>query len=338
MVNGVKLCTEDLPLRQRPEWLREVIGREYADVEIAPPKDAPLFNEMIIYPWRDLRLSSIRSNAIGIERPAGEPRHDCHDAYLAVVLLSGEYRLEQDGREAVLRPGDMAIYDAARPHNIICPTRFVKLIVSIPRALLREKAAGVEHCTARRIDGGSGLGAVTADFVRSAARRAGELSQMEFSALSGPCADLLALALTSVQGRDAAPERGRAMTKGRLKRFVEQRLHDPDLDVATIAAGVGLSPRYANDLFREDGASPMRYVWRRRLEHCRDDLLSAACAGRTISDIAFGWGFNDLSHFSRAFKQTYGASPRDYRLRHAPADESSDGANVDARRSHGRNG
>lgn len=312
MASGFRLSTEDLPIRQRRDWLREVIGREYANVEITPPADGRLFNEMTIYPWKELRLSSIRSNAIGLERSPNEPSKNSHDAYFAVVLLSGQYRVEQDGREVFLQPGDMTIYDATRPHRISCPASFSKLIVSIPRPLLRERVEGVERCAALRIRGDVGLGAVTADFIRSSARRASEMSPSDFAALADHCADLLALALPSVRG-EAAPTRSRSMTMRRLKQFVERNLRDPELNAAAVSSGVGLSSRYVNDVFKDEGASLMRYVWMRRLENCRKDLLSPARAGLSISDIAFGWGFNDLSHFSRSFKQSFGVSPRDYR-------------------------
>jgi AraC-like DNA-binding protein len=38
-------------------------------------------------------------------------------------------------------------------------------------------------------------------------------------------------------------------------------------------------------------------------------------AQRTITDIAFAWGFSDQSHFNRRFKAEYGCAPRDYRQR-----------------------
>ena len=33
----------------------------------------------------------------------------------------------------------------------------------------------------------------------------------------------------------------------------------------------------------------------------------------SISDVAFRWGFNDAGHFSRAFKDQFGVTPREYR-------------------------
>lgn len=97
---GVKYSTNDLPLNERQEWLNEFISREYSKVEIIPPavKDN-LFNDVSIYPWKDLRLSAIRSNEIGLKRKSQEPNLYSQDAYFVVILLSGKYRLQQNGKE-----------------------------------------------------------------------------------------------------------------------------------------------------------------------------------------------------------------------------------------------
>jgi AraC-like DNA-binding protein len=42
-------------------------------------------------------------------------------------------------------------------------------------------------------------------------------------------------------------------------------------------------------------------------------LSSPILANRHVSEIAFAWGFNDLSHFGRVFREHYGISPRDFR-------------------------
>jgi AraC-like DNA-binding protein len=46
---------------------------------------------------------------------------------------------------------------------------------------------------------------------------------------------------------------------------------------------------------------------------------------KSITQIAFSWGFNNAAHFSRCFKTRFGATPSDYRqsngaLGCAPAD------------------
>jgi class 3 adenylate cyclase len=44
------------------------------------------------------------------------------------------------------------------------------------------------------------------------------------------------------------------------------------------------------------------------------DLTDPAMRGRPVGEIAFAAGFNDLSHFSRAYRARYGCAPRDARL------------------------
>jgi AraC family transcriptional regulator, positive regulator of tynA and feaB len=303
------LTTAEVPRSQRQAWLREVIGREYADVEIEPPADAELFNEMQIRAWNRLQLSSIRSNALIIERPARDPRRPGQDAFFAVLLVSGRYFLEQAGRKAELQPGDMALYDATRPHRIVCPEPFTKLIVSVPRALMRERVAGVDHCTGRAITGNSGIGAVVANLLRSTAAELPRLSAPEFAALSEPVLELLALASAAIRPAETTFTPGPATTLIRIMDHIERHLSDPDLSPTSVSTAIGLSTRYINLLLESEGTSLMRYVWDRRLERCLADLLSPAHRGHSLGEIAFRWGFNDLSHFNRAFKRRYGCPP-----------------------------
>jgi AraC family transcriptional activator of tynA and feaB len=313
-VNGLKLSTNDIPPCERKDWLREVICREYANVAITSPAKDALFQNLVIYPWNSLQLSVIRSSALTIERLPQEPYLNSQDAYFAVILVSGDYLMMQNGREVFLQPGDMTIYDATRPHRIQCPNEFTKLIISIPRALFRDSVAGIDNCTALRIPGTAGAGLIASNFLRSLASQTDHLKAYEFSTLSDHALDLLALAAASVRPVDYSLSRSRAIAINRIKAFIEQRLADSSLNSTMIANCVGLSSRYINDLFAEEGTSLMRYVWKRRLENCRKDMLDPVHAGHRLSDIAFRWGFNDLSHFSRAFKQQFGCSPRNFRL------------------------
>ncbi len=310
---ALKLSTRDIAPAERSEWLREVICREYANVDVTSPARQILSQDLAIYPFDVLRLSMIRSSGIGLARRPFEASLASHDAYLAVILLSGAYALEQDGNEAVLRPGDMAIYDASRPHQIHCPREFSKLILSIPRSLLRDRMAGIESCAALRIPGGEGSGAVVSSFLRSCGLNADTLSAHEASALADHAVDLVTLAAASVRPLPFSLSKSRAATMVRVKALIEEGLSNFALDTSMIARRSGLSPRYLNSLFSAEGASLMRYVWRRRLERCAKDLTDPRHSGERIAEIAFRWGFGDASHFSRAFRQRFGCAPGEFR-------------------------
>ena len=42
-------------------------------------------------------------------------------------------------------------------------------------------------------------------------------------------------------------------------------------------------------------------------------LGDPTCARRSVTEIAFLWGFQDVSHFSRVFKERFDAPPLAYR-------------------------
>jgi len=76
---------------------------------------------------------------------------------------------------------------------------------------------------------------------------------------------------------------------------------------------VGISERYVHKLLARAGTSFSELVMERRLDGAARDLRDPCCAARDIGSIAFDWGFSDLSHFTRRFKQRFGMRPRDWR-------------------------
>ncbi|MFC4874838.1 helix-turn-helix transcriptional regulator [Negadavirga shengliensis] len=58
--------------------------------------------------------------------------------------------------------------------------------------------------------------------------------------------------------------------------------------------------------------SPGKWLTQKRLEHAK---LLLDTSGKSVSDVAFVSGFENLSHFSRVFKEKYGTSPLQYKKR-----------------------
>ncbi len=292
--------------------MHDVICRNYANVDITSKIDSSFQSTTLIYPLQNFQLSSIRSSAISIKRKTQEPVYHQQDNYFAVLLLSGRYQLNQRGREVNLSPGDMVIYDATQHHQITCPDDFSKLIFAIPRQCLKKRLAKVETCTAIRIPSESGIGAVTSKFLRAWVPEINQLAAHELSNLCVTSLDMLVMTLDSIKSGNHPQSTSFGLIQ--IKAFVEQNLSNSDLNTDMIAKAVGLSPRYINRLFSKEDTSLMRYVLHRRLERCHHDIQSQQLSPTRISDIAFNWGFNDLSHFSRVFKLRYGMSPREIRV------------------------
>ena len=71
--------------------------------------------------------------------------------------------------------------------------------------------------------------------------------------------------------------------------------------------------RYANAILASEDTSIMRLIQARRLERCRRALEDPLQAHRRVSEIAYGWGFSDMTHFGRKFKAAFGVPPSEYR-------------------------
>lgn len=100
-----------------------------------------------------------------------------------------------------------------------------------------------------------------------------------------------------------------------IKRYVREHLRDPLLGVARIAADLRLSTSTLHRVFADEPCSLSNWIWGQRLDAIQRELCDPRASARSVSEIAFAWGFNDAAHFSRAFKNRFGCSPRDMRAR-----------------------
>jgi AraC-like DNA-binding protein len=89
----------------------------------------------------------------------------------------------------------------------------------------------------------------------------------------------------------------RSLTLVSVRAAIEARLTDSALDAGTVAAVAGISVRYANDVLAKNETSIVRLVQARRLERSRRALQDRSQTHRTVSEIAYGWGFSDMTHF-----------------------------------------
>jgi AraC-like DNA-binding protein len=130
--------------------------------------------------------------------------------------------------------------------------------------------------------------------------------------------DLLAMALRSTSQDRPSLWSANRVSLARLKRVLRQHLRDADLRPSRAAGLAGISVRHANRLLAAEGTSLERLIHALRLEQCRLALQDPALEYQTISEIAFSWGFNDQSHFSRSFRAKFGLPPREWRKRSVP--------------------
>jgi len=250
-------------------------------------------------------------------RTGAAARRDGRAFVKAVLLTGGGSALEQDGRTTTLRPGEWSIYDTAKPYDVTIPEHAEMLLLLMPREKLLARSLDLRELVARRFSGRRGLGKLIWSLISDTFAQIPDIQ----NGLSGDVADIviqmtrLALADFSADHLAADPK---AALRDRIKLYIASHLSDPELSITKLANATGCTKRYLHMVFRAEGISISDYILKQRLERCRDDLLNPACAHRSITDIAYSWGFNNSNHFSRCFKQSYGAPPRHLRSEFAP--------------------
>lgn len=225
----------------------------------------------------------------------------------------------QDGRETVIHPGEFALYDTTRPYELKFDHAFTQTIFKVPREMLQRRLGGTESLTAMAFGANVPLARLAYDFIFKLCQNADQIATGHAIALCEQAVDLVAMALSERLGKTPLPSSThRSALLYRLKAHIRARLSDPELSLSETATALGISPRYVNDLLADEQISFQRYVLAERLAQCRRDLASPVLAHRHVSEIAFAWGFNDLSHFGRVFREHFGMSPRGFRQSQLP--------------------
>lgn len=129
---------------------------------------------------------------------------------------------------------------------------------------------------------------------------------------AGHIYDLIALAIgATAEGREIARRRG--VRAARLEAIKADVVRGAASSLDQLAARQGISPRYVQMLFEEDGTTFTDYVLERRLDAARRMLTSPRYAAWSVTAIALEAGFGDLSYFNRRFKRRYHMTPSDQR-------------------------
>jgi AraC-like DNA-binding protein len=297
------------------EW-HALVSAWFVQLEVAADRPNGFHGSIRIGALDGVSLSEINAACHSVQRtPALIARGAPHMLKLS-LQLSGTGLLIQDGREAVLSPGDLAVYDTNRPYSLAFDDDFRGLVLMFPHDLIALPREEIEQLSAVRMAGNAGLGRVISPFLVQLARNLDQLTSDSGLRLVHNTLDLVTTMFISELGAGGgsacAPNHE---LLGQVRRYIDDNLGDPDLTPTKVAAAHYISARHLHTLFRPEGTTVATWIRARRLERCRRDLRDPAHATRPIAALAARWGFLDASHFSRLFKATYDVPPSTYRAR-----------------------
>ena len=298
--------TDDLPPAGRAEAWRAAMHRLGLPVgEAAPGAPAKASVTSLTSPL-GIEFALIEAGAQVI---SGR-RADLPPAIWLLVLVEGAARIQSEGLDEAMAPGDIAYGPSGHQATLVMRLRCKMLCVRAPRVALDHRLIAVDALAIGRLAADKGIAGVFSGLLMATAHSLPHLSDDELRPVE--------IALTEFLGAILAERAGAASGATsphlhRVSQIIETLLPDPGLNLRRLAGASGVSPRTIQKLFTEAGDTFGRYVRSRRLERCRNDLASPLSAALSIAEICARWGFHDQAHFSRAFRKEYGLSPRQHR-------------------------
>jgi AraC-like DNA-binding protein len=292
------------------DQVQQVLSRDGLALDIFKNRSAPLDVEIAVHPTEFANVVKISGAPARVSRGPAEIAND-GSRFLGVLLQrTGRTVYEFGSEQTVIKSGDLLIWNGGRSIRFDMPDHFQKVCLMVRRdifeGMLPQGGAYTgehleQHNNISRLLGAC-LSTLADDVLTNAAESIGTAVELTLG--------MIGAALT--QHRESNNIAPRTSLYLRLTSFIEEHLADPDLSPSMIAQKHHISPRYLHLIFSEQGTTVGTWIRSRRLAKCRAELANLR-NDRSITEIAMGWGFNDVAHFSRSFRSAFGISPLRFR-------------------------
>lgn len=257
----------------------------------------------------DHRVVDFWSEGLHYAKTNADVRADGDLGSVLFIIRSGVLDFEQDSRQVRLQPGQALLLSKSRAlqirHNSWA--RGWTFDVADARRPLNLPEGPVA------MDFRRGLGSVVSAMISTVSLQYDTLDDYEFSRSCATINDLLFACMT---GRGGTPD-----TLGSVEQAVREHVaryaSNPDLTPTGVAHALGWSVRQIQLALQRAGTTASDLIRTTRLTRAAD-LLRQSPPNTPIDAIAIASGFRSRSTFNTVFKQHFGITPSEARIRVVP--------------------
>jgi len=244
------------------------------------------------------------------------PRDSCAEDRRMFFVHMGTTinRMSIHGKRTVQQPGECMLGDSILHTTSACDSPHSTLCAGFPAETFRAYLPDAERWVGQHLDENSTYSRIVPTFLSSLFRMAVARSDAADGRLLtiGLLKSLAQWCALSTPG--SSPKVEFKVRYERVKQLINANIRDSALSVAVIAKKIGVSSRYLQLLFAKEEDSLVQYIKQERLRGCLLDLRDIRNANKSITDVAFSWGFNSASHFSSSFRREFLMTAREYRM------------------------
>ena len=271
-------------------------------------------HEFRALPLGRMELLTLRCGNVSIRREADDIRARPNGMSTFIHQVHGRSAFSHYGNQIRLEEGDFTLCNNSTQYDLRLDGPSEILMFRVPTPIVHETIPSSDFLCGRRLVRDESLTPMAAAMARALA--AGDPARLrpEQSERAGRhLLDVLASAYSAAFSERNSASAVMASRFWKVKLFIEEHLRNPELKPCFIARRMNLSDRYLRMIFAVSDEAPSAYILRRRLEECAAQLRDPQWRHHSITNIAFGWGFNSAPHFARSFRNQFGCSATDYR-------------------------
>lgn len=310
----IELSTLAVPAEQFAYW-REVICETWFGLWAERSNLGPFDARIELHQMGSVQLAQAYLPQHRMGRGATEIARRPQSAYCLHQVHAGALHGRYRGAEYQGGPGDLLLFDTADPcESFVIDQPLRTTILHVPRDLIDDPCAFLSHAPVR-LHSHDGLGALLAGYISSLSQAISTLPPQAQGKAGSILGELVTAAFQTSTQVNLSQSGIRHARLTEIQQLITRSLGDPEFGIGRVAERLGLSRRYVQKLFETTGRTFSETLVGARIDASYRALVDPRQNGRTISDIAFNCGFNDLSWFYRCYRERWGETPGDTRAR-----------------------
>ncbi len=300
-------CTEEVPPTQRLDYWVGAISEGFLAMDASSPVRQAFHGELISAALGPIGVNRVTGDTQQVWRTSREISCSRDNFCYLLGNLSSAWRVEQDGRQALLAAGDFTLVDSRRPYHFDFPEGPSTISLELPMEWVACWLAEPEAHVARTFRAAEpGWGSALTAFARPWLPDMACAPPLPAHLLTDQLGSLLALAC----GETSAEIGTTSSLTDSVVEQLRQRLAEPGLTAADVANQLGVSVRTLHRAFATSRQTFANQLMALRMAQAKRMLQNPALHRLTIAEVGRRVGILDPSHFVRLCRQQFGCTPK----------------------------